>query len=993
MRKGSAIYLLIMLTLIMSGQVSGQISERPLRLEKKALRKSGYIPDFFREWSQIGKVSADSISINKTSQVLNFYLSPAVTQIPARTEWIKNLREKIYSEQGRRFRSYTLQIWASGRLLEDYIPNAYRDSIQGPDKSRFSKKSAGPALVTREDQPLFVKGLSGTHIALWPSHGFFFDQQLDRWQWQRARLWQTVEDIFPWSFTSAYLIPMLENSGANVLLPRERDTQVHEVIVDNDSKTGASQLIIAGRWETAGRQGFKWADTLLPRQNPFEQGTALVHEATTGDTSSLTYLPDIPVTGDYAVYISYSKSEHALDKVLYEVHYAGGKAGFSINQRMGGSTWVYLGTFHFNKGMSAGTGSVTVSGAGSGGTVSSDAVRFGGGMGNVVRKPLNDSISYRYKISGKPRWMEGARYYLQYSGMPDSLIYDLNAGKNDYNDDYMSRGEWVNYLIGASARQYTEKYANGAGIPVDLALAFHTDAGITSGDSIIGTLGIYSTARNKGIFPDGRSKLASRDLSDIIQTQVVEDIRKEFDPNWTRRGLWDREYSEAWRPAVPTMLLELLSHQNLADMKLGLDPRFKFAAARAVYKGILRYMASEENRSYVVQPLPPDHMAIEALEGRKIRIRWRPVADPVEPAANPNGYKLYMKTEDEGFDTGTYTQDTVMTLTLQQWKKIYSYRVTALNEGGESMPGETLSASIDSAQMKPVLIINAFDRICAPAFFDKGDMAGIAWWEDEGVPDGRDFSFSGHQYDFNRNSEWISDDNQGWGASNADMETVPVAGNNHSFPLIHGKALRDAGYSFVSTSNEAFETADVRPGKYAALDVIFGEQRGTDSYNLSRGKEFRVFTPALIHSLKQFARSGGNIFISGAYIGTDMTENKDSLAIRFASDVLHYIWRTNHATTVGDVYATDQGLNLIPDKLCFNTDSRSDLYRVESPDAIEPVGKGAFRICRYTSGNCSAGVAYKGNYRSIALGFPFETITDENLRNQLMKHIMTFFTH
>ena len=74
-------------------------------------------------------------------------------------------------------------------------------------------------------------------------------------------------------------------------------------------------------------------------------------------------------------------------------------------------------------------------------------------------------------------------------------------------------------------------------------------------------------------------------------------------------------------------------------------------------------------------------------------------------------------------------------------------------------------------------------------------------------PMANDFSFSGYQYDFNRNSDWLHDDSQGWGASNADMETMPVTGNTFSFPYIHGKALRDAGYSFVSVSDEVFESA------------------------------------------------------------------------------------------------------------------------------------------------------------------------------------------
>ncbi len=74
------------------------------------------------------------------------------------------------------------------------------------------------------------------------------------------------------------------------------------------------------------------------------------------------------------------------------------------------------------------------------GFVTSDAVRFGGGMGIVERDGTT---------SERPKFVEGARYYLQYAGMPDTLVYDLNNNTKDYNDDYQSRGEWVNYLVGA----------------------------------------------------------------------------------------------------------------------------------------------------------------------------------------------------------------------------------------------------------------------------------------------------------------------------------------------------------------------------------------------------------------------------------------------------------------------------------------------------------------------------------------------------------------
>ena len=93
-----------------------------------------------------------------------------------------------------------------------------------------------------------------------------------------------------------------------------------------------------------------------------------------------------------------------------------------------------------------------------------------------------------------------------------------------------------------------------------MALAFHSDAGVRLNDDIIGTLGIFYTRENKGKFEGGADRYRSRDLTDIVMTQIVEDIRSTYEPAWSRRGLWNRAYYEARVPGVPTMLLELLSH-------------------------------------------------------------------------------------------------------------------------------------------------------------------------------------------------------------------------------------------------------------------------------------------------------------------------------------------------------------------------------------------------------------------------------------------------
>jgi cell wall-associated NlpC family hydrolase len=67
-----------------------------------------------------------------------------------------------------------------------------------------------------------------------------------------------------------------------------------------------------------------------------------------------------------------------------------------------------------------------------------------------------------------------------------------------------------------------------------------------------------------------------------------------------------------------------------------------------------------------------------------------------------------------------------------------------------------------------------------------------------------------------------------------------------------------------------------------------------------------------------------------------------------------------------------------------------DFYAVESPDAIEPSGGNSHTVFRYGENLLSAGIAYSGDYKTCALGFPFETIRDESGRNQLMRNLLDF---
>ena len=67
-----------------------------------------------------------------------------------------------------------------------------------------------------------------------------------------------------------------------------------------------------------------------------------------------------------------------------------------------------------------------------------------------------------------------------------------------------------------------------------------------------------------------------------------------------------------------------------------------------------------------------------------------------------------------------------------------------------------------------------------------------------------------------------------------------------------------------------------------------------------------------------------------------------------------------------------------------------NFYCVESPDALVPASKEAFTIFRYRVNNISAGVAYKGDYKTVCLGFPIEAVRSFDHKD-LFGAILKFF--
>ncbi len=940
----------------------------------------------------------DSLRMNPEKKEIRIYLNERFSFVPFREQNVRETYKTLRWLFGKKYQDFKITVYSLQVPIQELIPNFYRTKYFAPDSSRLPKKTVRPKPIVRPLVPWNApKGLQGRNIVVWNSHGWYFNNKLGRWEWQRPRLFSTVEDLLPTSFVLPYLAPMLENAGARVFIPRERDIQTNEVVVDNDSPTADAIYEETSKdeshsWQTGSSEGFAVGNPPYGSGvNPFKLGT---FRQTVGDSVSsaqIRWTPRIPESGDYAVYVSYHADSNAVDDALYTVFHAGGKSEFLVNQTIGGGTWIYLGTFTFRKGLHPDSGSVLLQNVTHqpGKIITADAVRFGGGMGNVAREN---------SVSGRPRFEEGARYYLQYAGFPDTLVYNLHADSNDYRDDYQSRAEYANYLYGRPFGPNRNRQVKGLGIPIDLSLAFHTDAGSTEKDSVIGTLSIYSLAdaETLRVFPDGVSRFANRDFADILQSQIVSDLQREVDSTWNRRGLREAQYSESFRPNVPAALLELLSHQNFRDMQMGLDPRFRFIVARSIYKAMLKFINHRYGQPFVVQPLPVTHFqALLDSAGRAI-LRWQPQNDPLEPSARPEAYIVYTRVDSGGFNEGMLVKEPYAIIDSLEIGKIYSFKVCAVNEGGKSFPSEILSVCRLDDHRPPVLIVNGFDRICGPTYFKADSLGGFLAWKDNGVPDRYDLGFVGMQFDLNMRSAYRSNDAPGFGASFTDYETRVVPGNTFDFAYIHGEAIKAAGYSFVSCSDEALMDGQVDLAPYKVMDLILGEERRTPwpfkNSELFPDTAFSAFPLKLQRAIKQFLSKGKALFVSGAYVGTDLFNNphhpkRDRI---FAKKWLRFDWVADHAARRGWVQKAlrDTAFNLLPFR--FNTQYNAKIYTVESPDALNPMSD-SWTFLRYAENRFSAGVAHSGVFKTVVLGFPFETIIGQKQRARLMAEVLKFF--
>lgn len=517
-------------------------------------------------------------------------------------------------------------------------------------RTAFGEVLPGPVGAAAATPQLFASfvapfgALAGKRIAVSPGHGYYWHSTLG-WTTQRGIIDGLIEDIHTAEICNQYLIPFLQNLGADVVMCREHGEVAVDGLVDNDA--GAPGYAETGSWTTSTSSGYGSGGYRFATANAVLE------------TATATWTIPVAEAGLYPVFVWYRAGSNRSTTTRYRIEHTGGIADVVVDQTLDDRTWAHLGNFWFAP---AGGAKVTLSNlASTPGVVIADTVRLGGGLGSLVRGGTT---------SNQARWRECARYWTQFAGAP-STVYDSVPTGQDNDDDVTARPRFAEWRT------------------ADAFVSLHTNAGGGSGTNTF----IYNGGATPG----------SAGLSAAVHAQLIADLQTHWNPNWVDRGQSSANFGEVrLLSTMPGILVELAFHDTPGSMDHTAlhDPDFRYLAARAYARGVLRYFFPLAP----FPPEPPNALRVTQDGSRGLLVAW-------DAAAGATSYTVEQSLDGKGFTTVATVATTSWSTGPLPHHSLRSFRVRAWNGTGRSFPTETLCAGTDHRGTAQLLLVQAFDRL------------------------------------------------------------------------------------------------------------------------------------------------------------------------------------------------------------------------------------------------------------------------------------------
>ena len=811
---------------------------------------------------------------------------------------------------------------ALSALLKKKLSGAGRSHANTSEKSlryeplepRIALSATG--LVDVGSQP--DGALSGKIVYTHAGHGIeAANTGSGSWSFQRSVTNSLIEDLGNQDQITSFA-DYLFRAGATVVPLRPVGHQPNEIVLDNDDV----EVTFSGPWSNSSASLYFGDPGDVPYRFAITSAT---------ETATAEYRPNVTEAGFYPVYAWTTYGSNRAADQLYRINHSGGSTEVTVNHRRVGNGLVYLGTYHFDAGT---TGSVVISNRSSESNqvVIADMIRFGNGVGDIDRGG---------GVSGRVREDELSIYWFQWHVERAQGVSTSTYRTSPNSDDGDAN-------VGAPPRyaEYMNREADGS-LSDRVFVSYHTNA---FNGNARGVVGLYNTGSGSNQPTPNQFFLANTLANEINVDMIAQN--GSFENTWFNRGSGitlgssfgeiDNNRSDG---EFDSTIVEVAFHDNVEDAELLRDPKFRDAAARSTYQGVVKYFNNVDGGATPVLMLPGKPTDVYAVsdDAGSATISWTP---PVSNGVNgdaPTGYMIYGSTNGYGFDGGTFvpggSTDTFTFTGLNSAEGPYFFKVAAVNAGGES-PSSEVMAVHPTGGAEDILIVNGFDR-----------------------------------FDRFLNPTQLGDSGDG----NAQVQRVrPRQSNSFDYSVQVAAAIQanTPNVTVETTSNEALIAGDVSLGDYDAVFWISGEEStADDTFN---GTEQTLVT--------NYLAAGGKLFVSGAEIGWDL-DNLNNGRFFYNNQL-----KADYVSDDANTYDVQGTAGSIFAGLSFSFDDGSIFYDAQFPDRINPLG-GATTALNYVGGlGGNAAIQFDGgDTKVVNFGFPFETITTEGDRAAVMDRVLEFF--
>lgn len=205
----------------------------------------------------------------------------------------------------------------------------------------------------------------------------------------------------------------------------------------------------------------------------------------------------------------------------------------------------------------------------------------------------------------------------------------------------------------------------------------------------------------------------------------------------------------------------------------------------------------------------------------------------------------------------------------------------------------------------------------------------------------------------------------------------------HNFAKRMGLALHPWGYSFDTVDNDAIINGSVQLNQYTAVFWLLGDE----------STEHETFSVAEQNKVKNYLIDGGRLFVSGSEVAWDL----DNMGSSIDRDFIHDYLKAGYGSDDANDYTVHGVEGTIFDGLTLHYDNGSHgVYEENYPDAFSTVG-GSTPALTYSNGLIAA-TQFSGvvpgsqmNARVVVMGFPFETIYNDQEKEALAGRLLAFF--